>query len=257
MKHTHSYIICATPRSGSTLLCDLLTDTGICGRPNSFFTRRFVHYWARELNLSVAQWNNEHEFDQSYLCAVLQRGADGTRVFGMRLMWESVVELSKRLESFYPDLSNDNARFCSAFGSPCYLHLTRADKVAQAVSLLRAEQSGLWHVFADGSERERLKSGQVPVYDASLLSELVAMLEEHDAAWLEWFSLQDIEPLRITYEALSCEPKDVMATVLSFIGLDSGVAGAAEPKTAKLADSENHEWAARFRQERASYESST
>jgi LPS sulfotransferase NodH len=257
MKHTHSYIICATPRSGSTLLCDLLTDTGICGRPNSFFTRRFVHYWARELNLSVAQWNNEHEFDQSYLCAVLQRGADGTRVFGMRLMWESVVELSKRLESFYPDRSNDNARFCSAFGSPCYLHLTRADKVAQAVSLLRAEQSGLWHVFADGSERERHKSGQVPIYDASLLSELVAMLEEHDAAWLEWFSLQDIEPLRITYEALSCEPKDVMATVLSFIGLDSGVAGAAEPKTAKLADSENHEWAARFRQERASYESST
>ena len=35
-----------------------------------------------------------------------------------------------------------------------YLHLSREDKLAQAVSDLKAEQSGLWHVFTDGSERE-------------------------------------------------------------------------------------------------------
>ena len=32
-----SYLICTTPRSGSTLLCELLADTGIAGRPDEYF----------------------------------------------------------------------------------------------------------------------------------------------------------------------------------------------------------------------------
>ena len=61
----------------------------------------------------------------------------------MRLMWESVADLLKRLELFYPDQPCDRARLQSAFGSPLYLHLSRNDKVAQAVSRLMAEQTGL------------------------------------------------------------------------------------------------------------------
>ena len=32
-----SYLVCATQRSGSTLLCELLKDTGVAGRPQEFF----------------------------------------------------------------------------------------------------------------------------------------------------------------------------------------------------------------------------
>src|SRR3954452_18480605 len=31
------YLVCATPRSGSTLLCHLLDDTGIAGHPEEYF----------------------------------------------------------------------------------------------------------------------------------------------------------------------------------------------------------------------------
>ncbi|HMF66717.1 MAG TPA: Stf0 family sulfotransferase, partial [Phyllobacterium sp.] len=37
MPAARSYVICGTPRSGSTLLCDLLESTGIAGRPASYF----------------------------------------------------------------------------------------------------------------------------------------------------------------------------------------------------------------------------
>src|SRR3954467_13591327 len=33
----HSYLVCATPRSGSTLLCELLAATGVAGRPAEHF----------------------------------------------------------------------------------------------------------------------------------------------------------------------------------------------------------------------------
>ena len=35
-----SYLVCATPRSGSTLLCELLRDTGVAGRPEEYFEAR-------------------------------------------------------------------------------------------------------------------------------------------------------------------------------------------------------------------------
>ena len=172
-------------------------------------------------------------------------------------MWESVADLSDRFASFYPDLPNDNARFQSAFGSPLYLHLSRNDKIAQAASLLKAEQSGLWHVFADGTERERLKPEQTPVYDSRALSELVATLEDDDSAWTRWFTQQKVKPVCITYETLSAKPQGVLATVLSALGLDSSIAATVKPVTAKLADNETREWVTRYRKEKVDHESST
>ena len=32
-----AYLVCATPRSGSTLLCELLKETGVAGRPEEYF----------------------------------------------------------------------------------------------------------------------------------------------------------------------------------------------------------------------------
>src|SRR6201991_2549603 len=32
-----SYLVCATPRSGSTLLCEALKSTGVAGRPEEYF----------------------------------------------------------------------------------------------------------------------------------------------------------------------------------------------------------------------------
>ena len=41
LKETHgrteSYLICGTPRTGSTLLCGLLDSTGVAGHPESYF----------------------------------------------------------------------------------------------------------------------------------------------------------------------------------------------------------------------------
>jgi len=250
MKQIESCIVGSTPRSGSTLLCDLLTDTGVAGQPHSYFRREDISWWAEQFGVSTVDWRSGHEFDRAYMAAVLRQGTGGTRVFGLRLMWESVAGLLKKLDSFYPDLDSDNARFKAAFGTPAYLHLSREDKVAQAVSLLRAEQTGLWHVNADGTERERLKAGEAPAYSARDLSRLVAELEEHDRCWIRWFDEQNIQPLHITYEGLAAEPQETLATVLSALGLDPEVAEAVEPRTAKLANRENREWARRFRAER-------
>ena len=37
MNPDRSYIVCATPRSGSTLVCHALEETGVAGRPEEYF----------------------------------------------------------------------------------------------------------------------------------------------------------------------------------------------------------------------------
>ena len=206
-----------------------------------------MDWWAQYLNVSVAGWTGEYEFDQSYLTAVFREGTAGTPVFGMRLMWESVDYLSKRLRILYPGLPSDSDRFRSAFGPICYVYLSREDKVAQAISLIKAEQTGLWHVNADGTERERIKPEQAPVYDVRALSEQVAEYEREGAAWESWFARQEIQPVRITYETLSSKPQATLAKILSALNLDPAIAGTVAPRTRKLADSDSQEWANRFK----------
>src|SRR5919109_2288957 len=37
MTAERSYLVCATPRSGSTLVCQALKETGVAGRPEEYF----------------------------------------------------------------------------------------------------------------------------------------------------------------------------------------------------------------------------
>lgn len=48
----------------------------------------------------------------------------------------------------------------------------------------------------------------------------MAAQEVLDAAWERWFQEEGLTPLRLTYEALSEDPKRVLAQVLSALDLD-------------------------------------
>src|SRR5579884_3357376 len=102
-----SYIIAATPRSGSTLLCDLLSGTGIAGQPHSYYRREDILDYAREWRVSSPNGIGGEVFERTYLEAVRRAGATQTGIFGLRLMWSSVAELSARLSAIYPDPVDD------------------------------------------------------------------------------------------------------------------------------------------------------
>lgn len=199
------------------------------------------------MNVPIAEDAWGAEFDCSYIDAVVKAGRGGTDVFGLRLMWESVDELSRRLDALFPGLIDDHARFESAFGPMLFIHLSRTDKVSQAVSRVKAMQTGLWHVASDGTERERTGPAHDAVYDRDCIGKYVEELTVQDQAWTHWFVDNRIEPVRLTYEALSQEPKGALETILSALGLDPAIAAAIEPKTAKMSDFESQNWELRFR----------
>jgi len=244
-----SYVICGTPRSGSTLLVEMLISTGIAGRPNSFFRQQSIANWADRWSIDRTGGIDDAQFDARYIPAMLRAGNDGTGKFGLRLMWGSVDEAIRRLRRVNGGPAELVAQLEAAFGSTLYIHLSRQDKVAQAVSLVRAEQSGLWHLAADGTVYEGASTPKPNVYDGQRLGEVFSELNSGDEAWEAFFSTHIIEPVRLVYETFTANPQAALATVLAALGRDFAVASTVGVGTKKMGDGVSAEWVDRFRME--------
>lgn len=244
-----SYVICTSPRSGSTLLCKLLASTGIAGKPGSHFHEPSLQSWLEYYELAADPNEAQRDTLVRVFDAAVAKGTDGTGMFGLRLQRHSFAFFVEQLAVLYPRQPSDLARFEAAFGPTLFIHLTRPDKVAQAVSCLKAEQSGLWHVAPDGSEIERTAPPKVPSYDGAALRSLYEEFTGFDEAWPLWFASQGIEPLRITYDELSADPQATLRQVLGALGLEPRAADGVAPGVAKLADGISAEWVSRFRSE--------
>ncbi len=247
-----SYIICSTPRTGSTLLCGLLEATKVAGSPDSYFMSNLDPIWAEQWGLPSRDNRSVADYSAAYLKAVITAGKGGTQVFGLRLMREYLGDLSAMIDNIHPGRPSDKARLEAAFGNILYIHLAREDKLAQAVSMVKAEQTGLWHIAPDGTEIERLSPPKDPEYDFNRIAGKLAELEQYDAGWTTWFGQQGITPLRIGYESLSADPAEAVRRICLALGLPAPAANDVRPGVGKLSDAQSEEWRRRFRQDAAS-----
>ncbi|MCF1466680.1 sulfotransferase [Agrobacterium vitis] len=244
-----SYVICTSPRSGSTLLCNMLTATGVAGKPKSYFHQGPITDWLSYLNLDINPSLPESNLLAAIFEAAVEKGRNGTSLFGLRLQRHSFDLFVEKLAVLYPVLASDRQRIEAAFGPTLFIHLTRLDKVQQAVSYVKAQQTGLWHRAPDGTELERLSAPRDPIYDAADIRARYDEFNRYDRAWQSWFDMQDIQPLPITYEALCADPIASLKDVLVQLGVNGEAASSVVPGTAKLADGINQSWETRFRTE--------
>ncbi|MCP5082648.1 MAG: sulfotransferase [Alphaproteobacteria bacterium] len=245
-----SYVICTSPRSGSTLLCQLLAATGVAGKPGSYFHDGSISAWLGYYDLTPDEAASEREVLAKIFAAAIAEGSAGTGVFGLRLQRHSFDFFSRKLEVLHPDHSSERERFQAAFGRTAFIHLTRTDKIEQAVSYVKAQQTGLWHAAPDGTELERLSTPQSPAYAPDKIAANVEEMTAYDRQWENWFKAEGLTPLLLTYAELSADPVNTLKRVLDHLGLDRDAAHGVEPGVAKLADEMSKSWVARFRSER-------
>jgi LPS sulfotransferase NodH len=233
-----AYVLCATPRSGSTLLCSLLHSSGVAGHPESWFRIPNRPEFAADWGISAP----DGSFDwPTYLTAAIRAGTSPNQVFGLRLMWNMLGELVTDLGG--APMATQAALLARTFGPVQYLYLSRRDLVAQAISRHKAEVSGTWHLGFEEALHPKL-----PTYDASRIAAYLAEAKADHDAWQAWFAANLITPYQLTYESLSAAPQTTALSVLAHLGLTApkGV----HATNVKMADDISAEWAARFRAER-------
>lgn len=129
-----SFIICTTPRSGSTLLCGVMASTGVFGRPDSYFHNTTRAGWLADHGLSLADFTSPEHAVSAGIKAVVFAGRKKSEIFGLRLQGAYLPFMLAQLAVLYPDTATDRDRIDAAFGQAHYIHLTRDDRLAQAIS---------------------------------------------------------------------------------------------------------------------------
>jgi LPS sulfotransferase NodH len=270
VRPTLSYLVCATPRSGSTLLCQLLDATGLAGHPEEYFEalrhsglpRRPHEYFDPDRHANIVErlafrempdrpatpnelWRPE-TYDR-YLAWALQEGSTPNGVFGAKLMWGYLCDFAELLRGIdgrarlpVPQLLDE------AFPRLRYVRITRLDKVRQAVSLWRAVQTQAWRQEREDGARQPARE---PRFSFRAINFLVRQLTAHDASWDAYFLGLGHEPLTVTYEELAEAQEPVVRRVLAHIGIDAPSGLEFEPPRLKTqADELSERWVARVHQ---------
>lgn len=235
-----TFVIASSPRTGSTLLARMLWDTGRVGAPKEYLNpmqirdwevryggplSRLTHGLLRGPAVGLAgrgRWTDERL--HRHLDRVRARRSGGGW-FGMKIHWH-------HFERFFVAPGRDPAAF---LGDPVWIRIRREDRLAQAVSWVRAWQSGAWV----RSQRVRIE----PIYDRAQITARLADIDAAEAGWDGVLAGRDA--LDVTYEALSADPVGTTRRVLAHLGvLDAGpIAVPLE----KQSDAVSHAWVERYR----------
>lgn len=242
MRPNQSYILCGTPRTGSTFLCALLKSSGVAGIPESYFRGPDEPAWAARWGVPPAA---DGPFDEAdYMWAASNAGRTENGVFGARVMWGSMEPLVEKLKIVYPDGGSQPLTLLEgAFGNTRFVHLRRENVLAQAISWLRAEQTDVWHRSASVSSPLQ---AYAPRFDYGQLRRYSALIEAHNEAWDAWFTEADIRPYALTYEELDNDPVGTIQALLGFLGLQVPAGVEIFASTRRLADRITVEWMERY-----------
>ena len=258
-----SYLVCATPRSGSTLLCRALAGTGCAGNPEEYFEAKREtgapakgsdYLWdAPGVDLQELLGDDPHLPAPAYsslsgvsdyrehLARVLELGTTPNGVFGAKLMWGHRADFLP-LARTLPELADLPERdlLCAVFPKLSYVWVRRGDPVRQAVSLWKAIQTQSWRSGQEGGgERE-------PVYHHEAVHHLRRMLERNDKAWGRWFEERGLRPLELSYERIAYDPARAVEDVLAYVGIDASGVPLPQVSTERQSDAVSDEWVARY-----------
>lgn len=230
-----SYLLCTTVRTGSTLLCELLTSTGLAGHPSELFSppgRRTL----------AGTWGTPTV--TAYVDELLRRLVTPNGVFGAKVGIPALTDLLEHLRAEGDDASAHEL-LAEAFPGLRYVWISRRDRVRQAVSWERAVQTGLW--THTGAPPPIVVPR--PRFDAAAIRRRIDAIERDERWWADLFAEAGVGPVRVFYEDLVADGAAVVRRVLDELGIDTaGPLWLSAPRVRRQADARSERWVQRYHQ---------
>jgi len=240
-------MICSTPRSGSSFLCELLNSTQLAGKPIEYFLF-FKEKWRSENAHLFPEIDTDMKpkffFDQ-----VRKRGMTENGCFGIKLMWESYIQATNFLRT---KEENENlSRFeliNKTYPDLKFIYIARRSKIRQAVSFAKAETIGAYNsnqyekLNIDNAWKNKVKEK----YDFELIFSLYKQLIQEELTWITFFVDNKVDVKTIYYEDLVKNPNACIQEIFDYIGLDASQINNVNAGLKKESDEINEDWVKKF-----------
>ena len=227
---TPTYVIAATPRSGSSLLAEGLEATGVVGRPAEYFAPDFTWLWKDHWALSQdCTWGQYVGRAMAY--ATTANGVRG------KLHWEQVRWLAGALGVH----GDPDAVVEAMFPGAVFVNIVRGDRRAQAISLFRAMSSNEWCRFPGSRDSDVELASLTPTLEQ--IRQLEEAVSAQQANWERYLHERRARVHTVRYEALDADYRGEIGRVLAFLGADPERAQALpEPRLERQSDELNARW---------------
>ncbi len=225
------YIVCASPRSGSTLLTTLLHGTGRMGVPAEYFNPLFLQpALGRRFGVALG---GPRVVAPAYLEALIRHRTSANGVFGVKILL-SQMQTWLAVPQFRELLARST-----------FLWLRRRDRQAQALSLVLAQATQVWH---RGSDAGSQPAPEPPAFNAIEMRRAQGIILAEDFGWGQFFAINKVRPISFEYEDLVADPDRPCRTLAEAVGvtdlprltLDHAI-------TRPTATAANEEWRRRWR----------
>jgi LPS sulfotransferase NodH len=283
MEPDRSYLVCATPRSGSTLVCHALAETGVAGRPEEYFEalrhsgrpRRPEEYCRGAEDPSIRDHLGERSiatepaprsplwsraaYDR-YLDWALDAGTTPNGVFGAKLMWGYLGDFVSLLRNVprYRDLPLADL-LPTVFPEVRFVRVIRANKLRQAVSLWKAVQTATWRESQANAEATSVEEDGSPPYKNFIeehrpqlrfhyraIDHLLNQIIVEEASWDAFFEHSGIKPILVLYENFEADYEASTMHLLERLDLSPPEGFEFEPRMKRQSDGVNDDWAERY-----------
>lgn len=234
-----TFLVCATARSGSSLLCDYLSSLGVAGRPDEYFSRK-----APGGALEPPTWLAERTSlsPREYLRLLVDLGSTPNGVFGAKVTTTTLQDLLELLRASFGCSKSDQELLSEAFPCLHFVVVTRRDKIRQAISIARVLKT---REFAVRDVTNRTLDTE-PFYSFPLVelsvNDIVAGERDLERIFAEW----KFEPYTVVYEDLVARPRETITGLLKFGGLADDVPVVTPTShLVRLSDATSDDWASR------------
>jgi LPS sulfotransferase NodH len=215
------YLIASSPRSGSQLLGELLTATGLAGFPDEHFNP-----W--HMGDATKFFPNDLLYGPWHIQQLLEKHTTPNGVFGSKAHYLQVIDFvgADLLESLYP--------------APLkYISLFRRDFTRQGISLARAVQTD--------SYNSGMQPVRNPVYNYYQILQCIREVRVDAKGWETFFHRRRIEPFRVVYEELVADQMGTLRSILEYLEINYPAdLHEPVPTQKKQADSLSDTWVEKF-----------
>lgn len=284
MQPQRSYIVCATPRSGSTLVCHALEKTGVAGRPEEYFEalrhsgrpRRPEEYFVGAEDPSIRDHLGERSVGSEppprsplwsraaydrYLEWAFEAGTTPNGIFGAKMMWGYFGDFVSLLRNIPSCRDIPLAELLPAvFPELTFVRVVRANKVRQAVSLWKAVQTATWREDQASAKAATLEDdGASPPYRSFIeehrpqlrfhyraIEHLLEQILIEESRWDAFFEHAGIEPVLVLYENFAADYETSTLNLLERLGLSPPDDFEFEPRMKRQSDRVNDDWVKRY-----------
>ncbi|WP_442505079.1 Stf0 family sulfotransferase [Novipirellula sp. SH528] len=218
------YMICSTPRTGSSLLCSLLRSTKCLGVPAEYF--EFGDRKQKILDKLDRRTAEELDCDfEKYIKFIKQRYSSSNGVFGFKIHqhdFTKSLQRGLRLDVHFPDIR--------------VLYCRRLDIIRQAISWVRAIQTQSW------------SSHQAPrnsaAFDGRAVCIAVNSICDSNLRWELFFRVNSVMYKEVVYEHFVDRKNEAVFEIMDFFGVPSsaGIARCIQTTMQRQCDSVTECW---------------